>query len=157
MNQLQPTCGSATSRTALQFTNIPPEIKIKIISYVQRPGDLKALCLTSKLLQKLATPFLYRTVSLKLGGLRDSHITGLASRFNYGIQHTKRLNLGVVEASNDLVRWGADEEEDDSQDPGDVEGSIKQAHLMVRTLLEALPRNKLDNKLKTFKYVNTFS
>ena len=98
-----------------KFTNIPPELKIKIISYVQRPGDLKALCLTSKLLQELATPFLYRTVSLKLGGAGDSHITGLASRFNYGIQHTKRLDLGVVEAYNDLARRRSEEEEDDSQ------------------------------------------
>lgn len=138
----------------LQFTDFPPEIKIKIISYVQRPGDLRTLCLTSKLVRELVTPFLYRTVSLKLGGLKDSRIAGLASRFNSGILHTKRLDLGVVEAYNVLVRRGTEGEEGDSQNQGDVQGSVKQAHLMVRTLLEALPRNKLENKLETFTYVN---
>ena len=137
-----------------RFKYIPLEIKIKIISYLQRPGDLKALCLTSKLVREIATPFLYQTVSLKLGGLRDSHITGLASPFNPGIFHTKHLNLGVVEASNALVRRHTEGEEDGNQDVEDVDGSIMQAHLMFRTLLEALPRNKLENKLQTFAYVH---
>lgn len=138
----------------LKLSDMPAEIKIKIISYVQRPADLKALCLTSKLLQEFATPFLYRTVSLKLGGARDSHMIGLASRFNGGIQHTACLDLGVVGADYAHARRRTEEEEDDSQDSGYVEGSIKQAHLMVRMLLEALPRNKMENKLETFTYVN---
>lgn len=113
---------------------------------------LNQAILTQKHAQEIATPFLYRTVSLKLGGHRDAYITGLASRYNGGIQHTKRLNLGVVETYNALVRRRT--EEDGGQDSGDAEGSIKQAHLMVRSLLEALPRNKLMNKLETFTYVN---
>lgn len=70
-----------------------------------RPGDLKALRLTSKLMRELAPPFLYRTVSLELGGLGDSHIAGLLSRSNPGTLHIKYLRLGIVEASNAIVRW----------------------------------------------------
>ena len=137
-----------------EFDVIPTEIQTHIISYVQRPGDLQALCLTSKLVREIATPFLYQIVWLKLGGSGDSRMTGLASPFNLGIRHTKHLTLGVVEAYNALIRRHTEGEEDDNQDTEDTQGSIMQAHLMVTTLLEALPRHKLDNKLETFTYVN---
>lgn len=154
MNQLPSACWPSNSGVFHQYDGLPPEIQTQIISYVQRPGDLEALCLTSKLVRKIATPFLYRTVSLKLGGPRDSHIIGLASSFNPGIQYIKNLDLGVVEACSTLADHRTGGWEDGNQGIDDVEGSIKQAHLMVRMLLEALPRNKLKNNLRTFTYVN---
>ena len=156
MNQLQPACWPSNSGVSPKFDRLPPEIQTEIISYVQRPEDLKALCLTSKLVRKIATPFFYCSVSLKLGGSRDSHIIGLASSFNSGIQYIRHLDLGVVEACSALINHRTEGWKDSNQDIDDVEGSIKQAHLMVRMLLEALPRNKLKNELGTFTYVNIF-
>lgn len=89
-------------------------------------------------------------MSLKLGGLRDSRVSGLASPFNSGIQHITHLDLGVVEVLNALARRRTEGKEDSSQDAKDIEGSIEQAQLMVRLLLEGLPRNKSQNKLETF-------
>lgn len=129
-----------------KFDDIPLELQTQIISYVQRPGDLKALCLTSKLVRKIATPFLHQTVSLKLGGPGDGKIVGLASPFNSGIQYTKHLDLSLVEA--------CEEKKDGNQDVGEVQGSIRQAHLMVRMLLEALPRNSLKNRLETLRWTS---
>lgn len=47
---------SVTSR----LQSLPPELLTTIVDYIPRPTDLKSLCLTSKALQDVATPPLYK-------------------------------------------------------------------------------------------------
>ena len=50
------------------FPSLPVELQHMVVSYVTRPTDLKALCMTSKQLSELATPVLFSSVDLRQWG-----------------------------------------------------------------------------------------
>lgn len=82
-----------------------------------RPTDLQNLCLTSKSFRELATPLLYRKVTLFIGGPRDVHISAMLSRTNPGVQYIRKIYLQLdkiasrEESDSDSSDNSSDEEE----------------------------------------------
>lgn len=81
---------------------------------ILRPLDLRMLCLTSQSFRELATPLLYRKVTLFIGGPGDVHISAMLSRTNPGVPHIRKIYLQlekiVVSRSSD-----SDSSEDSSE------------------------------------------
>lgn len=120
-----------------------------VLWQIIRPKDLKTLCLTSKQLRDLATPALYRNVTLDIGGPKDMLlIAGLLSRDNPGLKYIRDLSLGfernIILSKQEII--------DDSSDDGEEETAYeefglgaRQAQLTARLLLDALPENVLES------------
>lgn len=148
----------------LQFKDLSLDIKHVIISFVRghqspfeparsnfdqhqidRPSDLKNLCLTSKELRNIATPILYRSVHLFVGGPQDLRLSAFLGRENPGILHIKEIFLRLEKmVTQDKHRHY---HSDDSSDEEEVEESAsipaRQAQFTVRLLLDFLPRDIL--------------
>ena len=124
---------------------------------IKRPEDLKSLCLTSKSLRAIATPPLYRTVFLSVGGHRDIRVSGLLSRTNPGVQHIRKVYLHLEKApyQNSNFHSNSDNSSDDSSEDEvevkleDIAGGARQAQFIVRLLLDFLPNDILE----TFRWV----
>ncbi|KAK6398921.1 hypothetical protein LTR65_000478 [Meristemomyces frigidus] len=61
-----------------------PELQLIIIEYIPRPTDLKNLCLTSKAIRNIATPRLYREVTIDLKTCKHPLLNGFFWPSNIG-------------------------------------------------------------------------
>lgn len=99
---------------------LPPELLDTIVSYIQRPSELKSVCLASRLLRDVAMPKLYHRVILDLRLVQKNE--GFFTLGHPGHQHIRRLLFTPL--------------------PG---GHIdeKSAQAAVKLALQLLPRHKL--------------
>jgi hypothetical protein len=104
---------------------LPHDVKSCIIEQVNRPSDLKNVCLVSKELHEIAVRFLYHDVSLELGSLRDYHMPAFMSRHNIGLKHIRKITLFLSSVP----------------DPCNSE---QQATFAISMLLSFLPENILE-------------
>lgn len=80
---------------------LPAELLCAVIALIPRPSDLKALCLTSKALRKVATPALFRDVVLDDKTPHWPNLMigrGLLSARNPDLAHVR--SLGCRSSSN---------------------------------------------------------
>jgi hypothetical protein len=96
-----------------------------IFPQVNRPTDLKNLCLTSKLCQDVALRALYHTVSLDVGGTTDSRLTAFLKPENKGLKHIRKIRLYLANQAHRC-------------------NQLQQAHLVTKMLLEFLPKDILE-------------
>ena len=77
------------------FLSLSVELQLMVVSYVTRPTDLKALCITSKQLSALATPVLFSTVDLRPYGRTVeqvlARISSLVSNKEGNLSHIRVL------------------------------------------------------------------
>lgn len=83
---------------ASRLESVPAELGLRIVEYIPRPSDLKALCLTSQTLRIPATTALYRRVTLRadVGGWRhqvNQVESGFLSPTNSGLHQIRELLL----------------------------------------------------------------
>lgn len=112
---------------------------------INRPEDLKNLCLTCKEIREIATPLLYRRMLLFIGGPKDLRISAMLAPNNPGIPHIRKIYL---EFEKILVPrpHNVDDSSDEESAPEveDVSIATRQAQLTVRLLLDFLPANILE-------------
>ncbi|MCJ1471616.1 hypothetical protein MMC13_000256 [Lambiella insularis] len=148
----------------LQFEGLSSDIKRLIISFVRghqspfeparsnfdqhqidRPTDLKNLCLTSKELREVTTPFLYRSIHLFVGGPQDLRLSAFLGRENPGIPHIReiflRLEKLVIQDKHRHYHSDDSSEEDEAEEIQAIPGI--RAQFTVRLLLDFLPRDIL--------------
>jgi hypothetical protein len=83
-------------KMASRLEKLPPELLLYAAEFITRPSDLKALCLTCKILRDCALPPLYHTVVLgDRGGYWKPSIPGkgLLLVGNHGLVHVRRLDI----------------------------------------------------------------
>ncbi|KAK4550700.1 hypothetical protein LTR36_000279 [Oleoguttula mirabilis] len=68
-----------------------PELQLIIIEYIPRPTDLKNLCLTSKAIRNIATPRLYREVTIDLKTCKHPLLNGFFWPSNIGQRFVRKL------------------------------------------------------------------
>ena len=112
--------------------------------------DLRALCLVSRDFHEIAIQFLYKDVILKLGGPLDSRLSGLINPFNKGIEYMRELNVGIAGDYCTIAELSA---ERDNNDPSQrlIEGSLQQAHIMLKLLFETFQRTSPPIQLRKFR------
>ncbi|KAM3423845.1 hypothetical protein BST61_g1243 [Cercospora zeina] len=71
------------------LNSIPPEMQDRIVSFIPRPSDLKALCLSCEQLRSVAISYLYRLVVLD--PLATSRNAGFFMHGNPGHAHVGRI------------------------------------------------------------------
>ena len=126
---------------------------------IKRPEDLKSLCLTSKSLRAIATPPLYREVSLFVGGHKDIRVSGLLSRTNPGVEHIREIYLHLEKVPCQDLDFQTNSD-DSSEDEVEVKledsaGAARQAQFIVRLLLDFLPNDILETfRWVPFQFVN---
>ena len=101
----------------------------------------------NKELQEIATPILYRTVKLMIGGPKDMRLSaGLLSRDNPGLKHIRRLFLDLervpVQKPETEASDGSSDEAEEFEDAGI---GIRQANFTMRLLLDVIPVNTLEH------------
>ena len=166
--------GDKTTMALLEFLRFPFDIKTFILSYVsnfrptngffaidlkpqiKRQTDLRSLCLVSHELRTLTTPSLYRRVALTVGGDRDLLLSAMLRRDNPGLVHIREISIFLMR-NNSSMRHRQYDEPDSSEDEQGCEWgysiSARQAHFVVRLLLDLLPADILD----IFRYVRNSS
>lgn len=95
------------------------------VSQIDRPTDLKNLCLTSKQLREITVRRLYRQVTIDVGSSKDTRLGAFLNPRNIGLPHIRKLDLYLT----------------------DVFEKCNQIHLVnfaVRMILELLPENILE-------------
>ena len=76
---------------------------------VNRPTDMKSLCLTSKQLHEITVRQLYRSVSLDVGSPNDTKLSAFMNPKNLGLKHLRTLDLYLAEIRDkcyNQVRYG---------------------------------------------------
>ena len=107
---------------------------------------MKSLCLTNKELQEIATPILYRTVELYVGGPKDMRLSaGLLSPTNPGLKHIRRLYADIERIVVRKTSIDSDESSGEEEEFEDVELAIRQANFTIRLLLDVIPANTLEH------------
>jgi hypothetical protein len=69
---------------------LPPELRQEVISYIRSTPDLKALCLTCKCLQEIASPLLYRDLEIPITFV-NKRLRKSFNRSNPNMKHTRTL------------------------------------------------------------------
>ena len=156
--------------TPLQFSYLSSDIKRTIISFVRghkrsfdlllssfdqhqidRPTDLKNLCLVSRELRDITIPILYRSIYLFVGGPQDLRLSAFLGAGNPGIPHVREmfLRLETMAIQDKHRHYHSDDSSEEEE--GEESNSIpaRQAQFTVRLLLDFLPRDILD----VFRYV----
>ncbi|KAJ4312828.1 hypothetical protein N0V94_007252 [Neodidymelliopsis sp. IMI 364377] len=108
-----------------KFKDLTTELKVLVIDHINRPTDLKSLCLTSHELRKIAVRHLYREVTIDVGSPKDARLGAFLSSKNIGLQHIRKLDLYLTDVLDKC-------------------NQIHQANFAVRMILELLPENILD-------------
>ncbi|KAK5122735.1 hypothetical protein LTR85_003650 [Meristemomyces frigidus] len=104
---------------------LPPELQVAIVGYVPRPTDLKNLCLTSKAVRNIATPHLYREVTIDLSTCKYPLLHGFFRPSNIGQKFVRKLSFQP------------------SSDTGIPDGDWDNALRVVRFTLGILPPDAL--------------
>ncbi|KAK5115176.1 hypothetical protein LTR85_009934 [Meristemomyces frigidus] len=106
----------------LTFNDLETEIKALVIN---RPSDLKSICLVNKQFHELAVKPLYRNVSLDLGSPNDTRLSAFLNPNNKGLKHIRQIRLYLAN-----VRDRCNQKQ--------------QANFATRMLLEFLPEDVLE-------------
>ncbi|MCJ1384471.1 hypothetical protein MMC17_007588 [Xylographa soralifera] len=127
----------------LHFNDLSLDIKHTIID---RPTDLKNLCLGSKELRHITTPILYRSIHLFVGGAQDLRLSAFLGAGNPGITHVReiflRLEKMVIQDKHRHYHSDDSSEEEEVEESASI--PARQAQFTVRLLLDFLPRDILD-------------
>lgn len=75
------------------FQMLSHDVKNCIINQINRPSDLKNVCLVSKELHEIAVRYLYYDVRLDLGSLKDNLMPAFMSPRNVGLKHIRKIRL----------------------------------------------------------------
>ena len=111
---------------------------------IKRPTDLKSLCLTCKDLRDVATPPLYRSVQLLIGGQQDMRLSAMLNPSNPGLPHVRRVYLRLESMAQPRKVGSPDDSSDENDEV--VESSIRAqfAQFTTRMLLDFLPEDILE-------------
>ena len=115
----------APHSTTLDFTKLPTDLKTLIVEHINRPTDLKSLCLTSKQLRDISARRLYRSVTIDVGSSKDTRLGAFLNPKNIGLPHIRKLDLYLTDVLDKC-------------------NQIHQANFAVRMILELLPENILE-------------
>jgi hypothetical protein len=107
------------------FQSLSHDVKSCIIEQVNRPSDLKNICLVSKELHEIAVRFLYHRISLDLGSFKDNLMPSFLSPRNIGLKHIRQIHLYLAHVTDRC-------------------NQEQQATFATRMLLEFLPENILE-------------
>lgn len=107
------------------FHSLSHDVKSCIIEQINRPSDLKNVCLVSKELHGIAVRFLYHRISLDLGSFKDNLIPSFLSPRNIGLKHIRQIHLYLAHVTDRC-------------------NQEQQATFATRMLLEFLPENILE-------------
>lgn len=94
-------------------------------SQINRPSDLRNVCLTCKQLHDIAVRPLYYEVTLEVGSANDTRLAAFLSPRNIGLKHVRKLDLYLA----DVI---------------DKCNQLQQANFAIRMILELLPENQLE-------------
>ena len=150
-------------KPGLRFhSELPKPLMLITCLQINRPEDLKSLCLTSKSLRDIATPPLYRKVFLSVGGHKDIRVSGLLSRTNPGVQHIRKVYLHLEKAPHQNLDFQTNSDDSSEEEvevkPEDIAGAARQAQFTVRLLLDFLPNDILENfRWVPFQFVQRLS
>lgn len=111
--------------TRLSFMGLPVDLKALIIQHVNRPSDLKNVCLTCKQLHEIAVRPLYYEVTFDVGSPNDMRLAAFLNPKNIGLKHVRKLDLYLA-------------------DVADKYGQLQQANFAIRMILELMPENQLE-------------
>lgn len=75
------------------FQTLSHDLKSCIIEQVNRPSDLKNVCLVSREMHEIAVRYLYHDVSLELGSRKDKIILESFIPSNIGLKHIRKIGL----------------------------------------------------------------
>ncbi|MCJ1398753.1 hypothetical protein MMC11_001954 [Xylographa trunciseda] len=130
----------------LYFNDLSLDIKRTIISFIDRPTDLKNLCLACKELRDITTPILYRSIHLFVGGPQDLRLSAFLGAGNPGIPHVReiflRLEKMIIQDKHRHYHSEDSSEEEEVEESASI--PARQAQFTVRLLLDFLPRDILD-------------
>ena len=132
------------------FTKLPTDLKTLVVEHVSlqhtlsyrgsaqlialqinRPTDLKSLCLTSTELREIAVRCLYREVTIDVGSSKDTRLGAFLSPKNIGLQHIRKLDLYLTDGKHtfDIVRCVvSDSLSSARQVQSDLPGQLRRAH-----------------------------
>jgi hypothetical protein len=101
------------------------DLKTIVVQHINRPTDLRNICLTCPQLHQIAVRQLYYQVTLEVGSPQDTRLGAFLNPKNIGLQHLRKLDLYLA----DVV---------------DKCGQVQQANFAIRMILELLPENILE-------------
>ena len=110
------------------FQTLSHDIKSCIIKQLDRPSDLKNVCLVSKELHEIAVRYLYHDVSLDLGSQKDFLMSDFMDPRNIGLKHIRKIRLFLANVPDRCNRCTQEQ----------------QATFATRMLLQLLPENILE-------------
>lgn len=84
---------------------LPAEMQLAVVRFVDRPTELKALCLTCSALRTAALPKLYEDVDIDLDKCKMLGLNGFFSAANPGRAYTKRLTFGPDGPKDAAAAW----------------------------------------------------
>lgn len=130
----------------LQLEKMPEELVLMVVDKITRPTDLKSLCLVSKFMRRFATPRLYRSIILFVGGPKDKKLSAFLKPSNPGIPHVREIFLRLEKLVAPARSQPYGDESSDEEDPvEDAQVPARQAQFTVRLLLDHLPENQLES------------
>lgn len=99
--------------------------RLTCTSQVNRPTDLKNVCLACKQLHEIAVRQLYYEVTLDVGSPNDTRLAAFLNPRNIGLQHVRKLDLYLADVLDKCNQQ-------------------QQANFAIRMILELLPENQLE-------------
>ncbi|CAA9957274.1 hypothetical protein PTNB73_03845 [Pyrenophora teres f. teres] len=113
----------------LAFMDLSVDLKTLIIQHgpvqINRPTDLKNVCLTCKQLHEIAVRPLYYEVTLDVGSASDTRLAAFLNPKNIGLKHVRKLDLYLADVLDKCNQQ-------------------QQANFAIRMILELLPENQLE-------------
>ncbi|KAA8627080.1 hypothetical protein PtrSN002B_001744 [Pyrenophora tritici-repentis] len=109
----------------LAFMDLSVDLKTLIIQHINRPTDLKNVCLTCKQLHEIAVRPLYYEVTLDVGSASDTRLAAFLNPNNIGLKHVRKLDLYLADVLDKCNQQ-------------------QQANFAIRMILELLPENQLE-------------
>ncbi|KAF1940757.1 hypothetical protein EJ02DRAFT_349394 [Clathrospora elynae] len=109
----------------LAFMDLSVDLKTLIVQHINRPTDLKNVCLTCKQLHEIAARPLYYEVTLDVGSANDTRLGAFLNPKNIGLQHIRKLDLYLADVMDKC-------------------NQLQQANFAIRMILELLPENQLE-------------
>ncbi|KAK4550816.1 hypothetical protein LTR36_000396 [Oleoguttula mirabilis] len=87
------------------LTDLPPELQLAVIDHVQKPSDLKSLCLTSRELRDAALPKLYHEVVIEFDRCQMPTLNGFFLADNAGRAYTQLLFFRKISTKDSASAW----------------------------------------------------
>ncbi|KAF2853689.1 hypothetical protein T440DRAFT_285951 [Plenodomus tracheiphilus IPT5] len=109
----------------LSFMGLSVDLKTLIIQHINRPTDLKNVCLVCKQLHEIAVRSLYYEVTLDVGSPNDTRLAAFLNPKNIGLKHVRKLDLYLADVLDKC-------------------GQLQQANFAIRMILELMPEDQLE-------------